>query len=349
MRGLDGSAGGGQLVRTAVALAAVTGEPFVMEHVRGGRDPAGLRPQHVAAIETVAALANAKTEGVAVGAKRFTFEPGRLADGTVERDVGTAGSVTLVFDALLPLATRLESPATVRIVGGTDVKWSPPFDYFRAVKLPILRRSGLDAAVDLHRRGFYPSGGGAARLTLDPSAMAPLDLERRGALESLWVHSVASESLRDASVAGRQAEAAVAGLADRESVPIERSVDYVDAADPGSAVVIVATYANSIAGFGALGERGKPSESVAATAIEEYDAFRATDAAVDDHFADQSIPFLALVGGAVRIPRVTAHVETAVDLVGEFELDVEIERTDGDEAILRAEGTDEFGGGQAGA
>lgn len=343
MRTLDGGDGGGQLVRTAVAMSAVTDTPIAMENVRGGRETPGLRPQHVAAIETVAALADADTGGVEIGAEEFTFEPGAISGVEVEREVGTAGSVTLVFDAILPLVLRLDDPATVTVGGGTDVKWSPPFDYFRQVKLPMLHSAGLEAATKLHRRGFYPSGGGRATLSLRPSTLDSLSLVDRGPLRSLAVHSVASTSLESADVAVRQADAAVEVLEAQTDVPVESAASYADTLDKGSAIVIVARYESSVTGFSALGEPGKPAEAVAQSATDGFETFAETNAAADVHLADQVVPLLALAGGRVRIPRVTDHVETHLDLVGEFGLPVAAERGTSDTVMLVADGAENQG------
>ena len=344
MHSIDGRRGGGQLVRTAVALSAVTGEPIRMEDVRGAREQPGLKAQHVASVQTVAALATATTEGVAVGSESFEFDPDAVIGGTHEQDVGTAGSLTLVFDAILPLAQRIEKSTTVVVSGGTDVKWSPPFDYYRHVKLPVVRSLGLQATTTLDRRGFYPSGGGRAALTIEPSTIEPLDLESRGALGSVTIHSIASNSLETASVAERQAETAAerlesaGGPGTEPSSTIDSRYRYVETHDKGSAIVIVATYESSVAGFTAYGEPGKPAEDVGTTATDKFEAFVDTNAAVDSHMADQLVPFLALAGGRVRIPRVTEHVETHLDLVNAFDLSVTVEHLEKGEARLVSPG-----------
>lgn len=338
MRIVDGRTGGGQLVRTAVATSAVTGEPIRMKNVRGARDQPGLRAQHVAAIETVAAISHASTEGVHLGAEEFEFEPAEVSGGSYDRSIGTAGSLTLVFDAILPLALRLEDPASVRVRGGTDVKWAPPFDYLQSVKLPVLRSLGFEASTALHRRGFYPSGGGTATLTMEPSSLEPLDLAERGDLKALSVHSCAATALESADVADRQAETAADRLETIAEVPVETEVSYDLADDKGSVIVVVATFESSIAGFSALGEPGKPSEAVATTAVDRFEGFQETSAAVDGHLADQLIPYLAIGGGRIRIPQVTDHVETHLSLVSEFDFSVTLERLENGEAILEADG-----------
>lgn len=334
MKEIDGGAGGGQLVRTAVATSAVTWEAIVVENVRGARSDPGLKAQHVAAIESVGALTEASTEGVAIGSTSFSFDPAGPPGGSHEQAIGTAGSLTLVFEAALPLVVSLDGPVDLAVTGGTDVAWSPPLDYLRAVKLPLLARFGLSADLDCERRGFYPTGGGRATLHLEPSSIAPLALDRRGDLESIAVYSVAAASLEDASVADRQAAAAVDDLEERVGVSIESAASYPETADPGSVVVIVAAFERSIAGFSALGERGKPAEAVAGDAVARFARFRETGAAVDRHMADQLLALLAFVGGRVRIPARTDHVETQLAVLERFGFDLAVEdEEDGDATI----------------
>ena len=349
MLDLDGSAGGGQLVRSALALSMLTDTAFRMTGVRESRPNPGLRHQHLAGTELAAELCDAEVEGAAVGADEFAFEPGTLRGGRYGADVGTAGSVTLLLDVVLPLAARIDEPLVASVSGGTDVKWSPTAAYYRDVKLPLLRRFGLQAALDVERTGFYPVGGGEVRLSVAPSPLERFDLTDRGALRGVRAYSKASAGLADAEVAERQASAAVEEIdealsaedaeatggavdaeeadgADATSTPVvERSVRYVAADSPGSALALRLDYENSIAGFDALGERGKPSEDVAGEAVGEAVAFDAGSAAVDEHAADQLAIFLALSGGRVRIPRVTDHVATSLDLLDAFGFEVRVE------------------------
>lgn len=322
---LDGSEGGGQLVRTALSLSAITGTPFEMTGIRGARPEPGLRPQHLAAVETLATITDAEVTGAEQGSEELTFEPKRLQGGEHEADIGTAGSVTLLFDALLPLAARLDEPLSVRATGGTDVKWSPSMDYFRRVKLPLLWNRGLHATVDLRRRGFYPKGGGEATLRLAPSSLSPVDLTERGPNRGARIYSVASAGLADSDVAERQADEAVRLLSEAGLDVLERSAAYAAADSDGSALVVRLDFEHALAGFDALGERGKPSEAVAGDAVAAALAFLDASGAADRHLADQLVVPVALAGGEVSLPGVTDHVETGVDLVRAFGFDVTLE------------------------
>ena len=316
MRELDGSEGGGQLVRTALACSALTGESFRMTGVRGERPTPGLGPQHLAAVEAVASVCDAAATGAEAGSPEFEFRPGTPRGGEYEVAVGTAGSVPLVFDAVLPVGYALSEPLSLRATGGTDVKWAPTADHHRTVKLPLVGRTGLEAGVTVERRGFYPAGGGTATLSLSPSVPGELELVERGALRSVNVASIASRSLEDAEVAERQSEAAVEAL--DPVVPIDSVVEYTESDSPGSAVLVRAEYERSLAGCDALGERGLPAEKVGEAAAEAFARFDAAEAAVDEHAADQLALPLAVAGGEVGIPAITEHVETNAGIIRAF-------------------------------
>ncbi|AXG05107.1 RNA 3'-terminal phosphate cyclase [Haloplanus rubicundus] len=328
---VDGTEGGGQLLRTALSLSTITGTPFRIEDVRGARPNPGLKPQHLAAVRVVADCCDAAVEGAELGADALTFRPGDERRTTLDADIGTAGSVTLLFDAVLPIAVTGDEPLELTATGGTDVKWAPTMAYHRLVKLPLLTDCGVEAAVDLQRTGFYPAGGGEATLRVAPSPLSPVALDRRGELERVGIYSKAAASLADREVADRQAESAREELA-AAGLPADiRRVEYVEADSPGSSLLLRGVYEEGLVGVDALGERGRPSEAVAEDAVREFGAVHATDAAVDPFMADQLLVVLALAGGRVRIPSLTDHVRTNLDLLAQFGSDIESDR--------RADGT----------
>ncbi|OLZ39923.1 RNA 3'-terminal-phosphate cyclase [Natrinema saccharevitans] len=329
-RELDGANAGGQFVRTALALSVLTDEPIRLENVRGDRPTPGLRHQHLAVLETMAEICDADVSGAELGAETVAFDPGIEGDGGLEGgeyavDIGTAGSATLLCNAVLPLVTVLESPLSVTITGGTDVAWSPPLDYLRRVKLPLLRRVGLAAACEAERRGFYPEGGGEVTLRLEPSALEPIGLGERGSLEALRLYSTESASLADRDVAHRQAKGALERLDSDAPELADRNETTADSPSPGSALVLRIDHGTGIAGFSALGERGKPAERVGEDAADAANRFLEGTAPVDRHMADQLLVFLALAGGRVRIPAVTDHVDTRCDLLEAFGAEIDLE------------------------
>jgi RNA 3'-terminal phosphate cyclase (ATP) len=328
---VDGSAGGGQILRTALTLSMLSGESVTVESVRGDRSEPGLKHQHLAAVEAAAAVCDADVEGAELGAETVAFDPGEPTGGEYETTIETAGSCTLVFDTIWPVATVIGEPLTLSATGGTDVKWSPPTAYYRRVKLPLLRELGLAATVDPDRPGFYPVGGGGATLRLWPSSVSPLVLDggpAKGPLRAS-VHSLASESLADADVADRQAEAAESALDDLNAGPVpevvRREVTYASADSPGSSVVVGVVDDGVRAGFTAFGERGTPAEDVGREAVAGVGEFLDSGAGVDEHLADQCLVALALGGGRVHTSRTTDHIETNRGVLATFGYDVSVE------------------------
>ncbi|UTF54964.1 RNA 3'-terminal phosphate cyclase [Natronosalvus rutilus] len=353
MHTLDGHDAGGQFLRRALTLSALTGEPVRLERARGDRPNPGLANQHLAVLEAMAAITDAEVSGGELEAETVEFDPrtGTGGDGAVEIsggeytvEVGTAGSLTLLFDAVLPLAARLESPLTLTASGGTDVAWSPPVDYLRYVKLPLLRQYGLQAALEVDRRGFYPAGAGRLRLHLAPSRFHPLDLETRGDLTGVCVYSTEAAALADADVAKRQAEGSLERLqtrigSDGANFEVRERVETTaESACPGSAIVLSLEFEfagdsaetmstpSPQAGFSSLGEPGKLAERVGEEAADAAVAFLEGNGSVDAHLADQLLDFLVLGGGRLRIPAVTDHVETSCRLLETFGYDLEFER-----------------------
>lgn len=345
---LDGGEGGGQVLRTALSLSMLTGRAFEMRNVRAARPSPGLKPQHRTAVDLAARCCDAdveygseraggdeNTDGPATtGDDRpttVTFRPGTPTGGEFSADVGTAGSLALVFDTVLPLAVTLAEPLTVTVAGGTDVKWAPTSAYYRLVKLPLLARFGLDATVEYRRHGYYPVGGGKAALRIEPSNLKPIDLVDRGDSESVSIYSAASTSLSEAKVARRQADAARERLADRGITVDEVEVISHETKSPGSVILVYGAYERTLVGVDELGARGKPAESVGVDAAARFLDAHERGAVVDRHAADQVLVFLAASGGRVRVPRVTDHVRANCDVLGAFGVDVQVtpERDDG--------------------
>jgi RNA 3'-terminal phosphate cyclase (ATP) len=331
---VDGSAGGGQLLRSSLALAAVTDQAVTVANVRGSRPEPGLKPQHLSAVEVLSEVCDGAVEGASLGSETVTFEPGEPRGGHVEASIGTAGSLTLVFDTLLPLGVVLDEPLSVTVGGGTAVKWSPPLSTYRRVKLPLLRDLGLSAAVDCHRPGYYPEGGGKATLHLGPSSLSSLSLAKRGERLGARVVAQTSQDLADDKVARRLAETATKQLSDADIDVLETSVRTKAAVSTGASLTVELVYEHSRAGFDALGEPGKPAETVTTDAVEQALAFDEGSAAVDRHLADQLLAVLALAGGRLAIPERTDHVETSLDLLDTFGVDCRVKATEDESYIV---------------
>jgi RNA 3'-phosphate cyclase len=170
--------GGGQLLRTAAALSVVTGRPVRIGQIRAGRDRPGLAPQHLAAVKALAALCGAQVEGLALRWLELTFVPGLVRSGEYEFDVGTAASIALVLQALLPAAIASGEAFSFAIHGGTEVRAAPPMDYLGHVLVPLLAKMGARVSIELVRRGYYPRGGGEVRVAVAAcSGLQPLALK----------------------------------------------------------------------------------------------------------------------------------------------------------------------------
>ena len=316
---VDGSLGegGGQVLRTAVALAAVLSKEIHLFNIRAGRAEPGLRPQHMTGVKAAAELCSANLQGLDVGATEFVFKPGKLQAGNFRFDVGTAGSVTLVLQTLMPILAFAPGAVQLDITGGTDVKWSPPIDYVRLVTLPILKKFGYQGEVELVRRGHYPKGGGLVRFsTPGPSELRPPMNNNSGSISRIYGISHATALPRH--VAERQAASAKKWLEGAKlpspSIDIE-VVDDRSQLSPGSGIVLSAENEHGTTlGSDALGERGRPAEEVGSTAGRILTEEVESGAMLDRHMGDMIIPYLVLAGGAseVSVSRVTQHTMTNV-------------------------------------
>ena len=331
---INGASGGGQMLRTALTLSAITGKSFEIENIRGKRSNPGMKRQHLEAVEAAKRLCNAELEGDEMGSEKLVFRPQGLENRSFTANIGTAGSITLLYDAVLPVTSQFNESFRLTAKGGTDVKWSPTFSYFREVKLPLLRSFGVKAEAELEKTGYYPKGGGEAELQTEEHSLEPIRIMERGELQRFEIYSKASRELKSQNVADRQADEAERILKNSHmSTEVEKNVRYEKTASPGSSLLIKAVYENSIAGFDALGERGKRSEEVAKDAIQDFKSFHASNAAVDEYMADQLMVFLAIVGGEISIPEITDHVQTNAGVIEKFGFEVEMEK--GEEISLR--------------
>jgi RNA 3'-terminal phosphate cyclase (ATP) len=311
--------GGGQIIRTSIALSALTGEEVEIVNVRGKRSPPGLKAQHVTGIRAVAAISEAEVEGLEVGSMRLRFKPRTRGGGAFTFNVGTAGSISLVLQALMPAAAFAPKPLEAKITGGTDVKWSPTIDYIRMVTLPILAKMGYKAELKVERRGHYPRGGGQVAFKAYPiEKLNPITLEERGTVIKIdgRSHCVRLPS----HVAERQAEAASRLLrnAGFEKVNVELE-SYPPESDPhlgpGSGITLYApTSTGTIIGADAIGEKGKPAEKVGEEAASKLLADLKTGMALDRHMGDMIIPYIAVADGKseITVSQLTLHTMTNI-------------------------------------
>jgi RNA 3'-terminal phosphate cyclase (ATP) len=316
---IDGSIGegGGQVLRTSLALAAVLRREVRIFNIRAGRAEPGLKAQHLTSVKAVAEICSASSKGLQIGSTEFIFSPRGIKAGWFRFDVGTAGSITLVLQTLMPLLPFAPGASELEITGGTDVKWSPPIDYLRLVTLPLLAKIGVHASVLVSRRGHYPKGGGIVRLTANPTSV----LKSIIGVASGDVSSIegVSHSVRlPAGVAERQAVAATRVIEER-GFPRPRT--RIEASEngshlgPGSGIVLCALTSNGgFLGGDSLGERGRPAEMVGEDAGRKLVQELGSGAFLDKHMGDMIVPYVALAEGAsdLSISQITQHTLTNV-------------------------------------
>ena len=311
--------GGGQIVRTSISLAALVGEHIHITKIRHKRPNPGLQAQHVTAAKAMATLCDAQTEGLTQGSTELVFKPNGHRSGKFKFDVGTAGSIPLVLQALMPCIAFAPDHLELEIRGGTDVKWSPPIDYIRLITIPMLRLMGYELNLTVNRRGHYPKGGGHVTVsTTPPRSLGNITLTNLDQLTS--IQGVSHCVKLPSHVAQRQADAAeriltTAGY-NEPKVDVESHVSDDDPhVGPGSGITLVATHANSsIIGADALGEKGKPAEQVGEEAVRRLIEELNSQAALDRHMGDMIIPYMAVADGRseISVSQITMHTLTNV-------------------------------------
>jgi len=323
---INGSAGegGGQVLRTALTLSVLTGQPVEIKDIRAGRPKPGLQPQHLTAVRAAAGICAAQVEGAELESRSLRFAPGGPARaGSYVFDVaqiagrGSAGAVGLVLQTvLLPLALA-DGPSSLTIRGGTHVPWAPSVDYLQEVFLPTVARMGVQAEVELVAWGFYPAGGGEVRVLIQGRSGEPLHpilLTERGPVRRVWGRGVASNL--PAHIAQRMANRA-RNLLTAKGLPAQVKALRVRSAGPGAAIFLSIEYEKALAGFSAFGRRGLPSEQVAAAACEDLLAHHHTGAPADPHLADQLVLPMALARGTSQVvtSAVSDHLLTNLAVV----------------------------------
>jgi len=318
---IDGShlEGGGQIVRTAVALSAITGQGVRIFNIRKGREKPGLKPQHLEGIKAAVRMCHAEHEGLSSNSMEVVFVPGKIEGGAQTIDTKTAGAITLVLQTIVPIALYAESPVRLIVRGGTAVPFSPTIEYFERVVGFYLRRAGLPISLETRKHGFYPAGGGEVLVRIEPGALHGIDLVERGALQKIEVLAIASGHLRGSRVAERLLD----GF--RKSFPgAHMKYHYVDADSPGCFIAGYAEFEHCRLGASNLGQRGVPAQNIGQEAGNELR--QAIDGAgvVDSWMVDQLIPYLALAAAStknpsrLRIPELSQHARTNMWVIQQF-------------------------------
>ena len=325
--------GGGSIARVALALSTLTGKSFEVDNIRKGREKSGLKAQHLHCIKGAQQLCNAKVEGAELGSEYLKFEPSKLKSKNLHLDIGTAGSITLVLQSLLLPSIFGDKQMRIKLIGGSDCRWSPPFDYFNNVFLPHVKKYA-DIEASLVKRGYYPKGGGKVGIKIKPKFSFE-NLQEAQGINSTEQHNLiqikgishASLDLQKGQVAERQAKSAKLIL-NQLNCPIQIRTEYSDTLSTGSGITLWAIFSKDpgeidfnnpiILGADALGERGKRSEQVGTEAADKLLEEITSKVPIDSHLADNLIPFLALVGGKIKVSKITNHTLTNIYVCEQF-------------------------------
>lgn len=327
---IDGSRGegGGQMVRTSVAMSTVTGVPVHLTRIRENRPTNGLSKQHVAAVKAVARMANSEIEGCGIGSSDLLFRPGNEQEYDIDVNISSAGSISLVLQAMILAARNHKRRLNVDICGGTNVMWAPPIDYYSALLFPMMKRMGISADVKIVNRGFYPQGGGRVLTTIDPmGSIKPLNLDSLGELKRIRGICFFQR------LADRIPEALMKSC--RQILSPEADVDIslqeTEGDSRGAGIVLVAEYENGMLGSNALSARGMSPEKSGRDAAKDLLNEMKSGSTIDVHTADQVLPYMAMAEGesSFTVSRISRHLLSQMDTLESF-LDVKfgVERAD---------------------
>jgi len=324
---IDGShgEGGGQILRTSLALSLVTGTPFRIEKIRAGRSRPGLQRQHLTAVLAASQVGNATTDGAALGSQELVFRPGKVVPGSYVFDVGSAGSATLVLQTVLPPLLVAGEASTLTLAGGTHNPHAPPFDFLERAFLPLVNRMGAQVEAVLERPGFYPVGGGRFHVSIMPGLGASrLDLPERGEIcarraRAIVAHLPRHIAEREVAVIGEQLGWDSSCLATEEA-------GY--SLGPGNVVILEIGSEHVTEVFTGFGEKGVRAEAVAHQVADAARDYLAADVPVGEHLADQLLLPMALAGGgSFRTVAPTLHTKTNSDVIRRF-LDAPVTMTE---------------------
>ncbi|RNC68573.1 MAG: RNA 3'-phosphate cyclase [Desulfuromonadales bacterium] len=321
---IDGShgEGGGQILRTALSLSCLYQKPFRIYNIRKARKKPGLMPQHLTAVRAAQLISAAEVSGGHSGSTEIIFSPHDVKEGHISFDIGTAGSTSLVLQTLIPALVFGKGKSTVTLKGGTHVPFSPSFQYLAEVFAPILQKLGIDIELTISSYGFYPRGGGEITAEIAPvQSVNPLRLMKRGRITGLTGYSAVGNL--PFSIAERQKNAALATVHDHLHTiecPVQLEVQNVPTPGHGTFLFIKMTTEHSVAGFTALGERGKRAETVGKEAVLELIGYCSSGAPVDQHLADQIVVYLSLCAeeSEFAVSCVTQHLLTNLWVISQF-------------------------------
>lgn len=325
---IDGSygEGGGQIFRTAIGLSVLTEKPVEIFNIRKNRPNSGIKPQHYSSINIVKKMCDAEVEGLDISSKKIVFKPGKIKAGKFEFDIGTAGSITLAFQSVILSCLNSDKKNTIKLIGGTDVKWSPSWDFFTNVFLKLIRKMGVCVEPKLIKRGYYPKGGGEAEITIHKvSKIDPFVVNKKQDFSK--INGIINISKLPDHIFKR-IKRTILKETTKKDIMTSIDVDKYDSFSPGVGVTLFSETKNTVTGSSVIGEKGVTSEEVAKKASNRILNDIESNATVDVYAFDQIIPYIALAcenGESEIIARkISNHAETNMWLVKKF-LDVEFD------------------------
>ena len=315
------------MLRTSLAFSAITGKPVTIQNIRANRPKPGLARQHLTGLNLISQICGAEVKGAELGSTNVEFQPGQIKHGEYSIDVGTAGSITLVLQTILPALASIEGESIIRLTGGTDVKWSPPIDYYTLVLFPLLEKIELKCSLDIQQRGYYPRGGGKITASIKSTGkLKPMKIESFSEPNITGIVNITDLPEKIAEQIGAVVldyfPEAIIHIQSKENGPSQ-----------GVGIVLAATDGQTIMGASSLGEKGKPSEKVGKEAaknlLDEIDG----QGSVDVYASDQLLPYIALAGGEIVSKKLTSHAKTNVDIINKF-MENKLKFTEGKQIIF---------------
>jgi RNA 3'-terminal phosphate cyclase (ATP) len=317
MIAIDGAEGegGGQVLRTALALSLITGEPFRIDNIRANRPRPGIMRQHVTAVEAACAIGGAECEELAVGASTLTFAPGRVQAGEHRFAVGTAGSTGLVLQTVLPPLMLADGPSRLVLEGGTHNIHAPPFDFLERVFLPAIGRMGPRVSARLIRYGFYPAGGGRIEVEIAPAPLRRVAFVDRGDLRRVEARALVAALPGEIAVRELTAAGEILGWSEEARHVVQLPQEM----GPGNILMLEAEFEQAselVSGFGQL---GVSAESVGSHAAKRMAGYLASPAVAGPYLADQLLLPMALAGGGrFTTVKPSRHTRTAAGVIARF-------------------------------
>jgi RNA 3'-terminal phosphate cyclase (ATP) len=340
---IDGSQGegGGQVLRSSLAMSLVTGRPFVIENIRAGRKKPGLMRQHLTAVNAATEVSHAEVTGAAIGSVRLEFRPGWVASGDYTFSVGTAGSCTLVLQTVLPALLLAEGESNLTLEGGTHNPFAPPLDFLTKAYLPLLNRMGPKVVVDpiSVRPGFYPAGGGHFHVQIQPARqLGRLELMERGEIQARRVTALVANLPQH--IGERECRVIAEKTGWSEGCFMVKMVE--NSRGPGNVVLIELESENLSEVFTGFGEIGVRAEGVATRVLDDARRYLAANVPVGKYLADQLLLPLGIGahfgagGGSFRTMALSLHATTHIDILHRFlDLDAKVEQNGRDDFVVR--------------